>query len=67
MSQGMGNIPSLREDFLEQKALVQDLLVSELFDRFERKRDPGKIYEKAKNLLHAGYEKAGLLGLLRDC
>lgn len=49
-------IPSQDERFLEQKSLVCDLLVSDLYAAFERREDPERIYKEGKYLLDAGHE-----------
>jgi len=54
------DIPSQDESFLEQKSLVCDLLVSDLYAAFERREDPERIYKEGKYLLDAGYESSAL-------
>jgi len=60
-------ISSQDERFVEQKTLVCDLLVSDLLDRFEKGKDLGRVYNEGKYLMDAGYERVGLLELMKQC
>jgi len=60
-------ISSLDKHFVEQKALVCDLLASDLYDRFEREKDLGKVYNEGKYLIDSGYERVGLPELMKQC
>lgn len=60
-------ISSIDVHFVEQKALVCDLLVSDLCDRFEKEKDLGKVYSEGKYLMDVGYERAGLPELMKQC
>ncbi|MCJ7683077.1 MAG: hypothetical protein MUO68_02150 [Desulfobacteraceae bacterium] len=62
-----GKISSQDERFVEQKALICDLLVSELYDRFEREKDLDKVYNEGKYLMDSGFESAGLPELMKQC
>lgn len=60
-------ISSQDERFVEQKALICDLLVSDLYDRFEKGKDLDKVHNEGKYLIDSGYERAGLLDLMKQC
>lgn len=59
-------ISSQDERFVEQKALICDLLVSDLYDRFEKGKDLDKVHNEGKYLIDSGYERAGLLDLMKQ-
>jgi len=62
-----GEISSQDERFIEQKALICDLLVSDLYNRFEKGKDLDKVYNEGKYLMDAGYEIADLPELMKQC
>ena len=53
-------ISSQDERFLEQKSLVCDLLVSDLYAVFEKCENPERVYKEGKYLMAAGYESSEL-------
>lgn len=64
--QAWQNIPSDDPAFVSQKNLISGWLAFDLFARFKRGNDPGRIYEEAAFLKQSGYEAPGLSKLVQQ-